>query len=173
MDSSPRHSSLFLSIQSHGQYGRISFRYLNLLSLRAQRCTICNAGSYSAASDSSSCTSCLTGYTSFAGSTACARTFCPAGTFFPGSSINEIYFAYYTPGISSAQGDANTYCQTFGGVVASYVQVQSAFNAGADWCAWGWVNDQPSVYSVGENNVEAWIHHQCIAYSNLPSGMYN
>lgn len=35
----------------------------------------------------------------------------------------------------------NALCQKYGGVLATYAQLKSAWDQGADWCAWGIVED--------------------------------
>jgi hypothetical protein len=42
--------------------------------------------------------------------------------------------------------DAEPLCKAFGAELATYDQVKSAWNKGADWCNYGWVKGQAAVY---------------------------
>jgi hypothetical protein len=45
-----------------------------------------------------------------------------------------------------AYSDAEPLCKAFGAELATYDQVKSAWNKGADWCNYGWVKGQAAVY---------------------------
>ena len=42
--------------------------------------------------------------------------------------------------------DAEPLCKAFGAELATYDQVKSAWNKGADWCNYGWIKGQAAVY---------------------------
>jgi hypothetical protein len=43
-------------------------------------------------------------------------------------------------------GEAEPLCRAFGASLATYDQVKEAYEAGADWCNYGWVKGQQAVY---------------------------
>jgi hypothetical protein len=43
-------------------------------------------------------------------------------------------------------GEAEPLCRAFGAELATYDQVKEAYEAGADWCNYGWVKGQQAVY---------------------------
>ena len=43
-------------------------------------------------------------------------------------------------------GDASAVCAALGAELATYDQMKSAFDSGADWCNYGWVKGQMAVY---------------------------
>jgi hypothetical protein len=52
-------------------------------------------------------------------------------------SVNKNDFGYY---------DAEPLCKALGAELATYDQVKSAYERGADWCNYGWVKGQMAVY---------------------------
>jgi hypothetical protein len=55
-------------------------------------------------------------------------------------------------------GEAEPLCRAFGAELASYDQVKAAYEAGADWCNYGWVKGQMSVYPTQESTYEKLQH---------------
>ena len=53
-----------------------------------------------------------------------------------------------------AYSDAEPLCKAFGAELATYDQVKSAWNKGADWCNYGWVKGQAAVYPTQKNTWE-------------------
>jgi hypothetical protein len=47
-------------------------------------------------------------------------------------------------------GDASAVCTALGAKLATYEQVKSAYENGADWCNYGWVKGQMAVYPTQE-----------------------
>ena len=43
-------------------------------------------------------------------------------------------------------GDAPAVCKAHGAKLATYEQVQEAYQKGADWCSYGWVQEQQAVF---------------------------
>ena len=54
--------------------------------------------------------------------------------------------------------DAEPLCRAFGAELASYDQVKDAYNAGADWCNYGWVKGQLAVYPTQKATYEKLQH---------------
>jgi hypothetical protein len=50
--------------------------------------------------------------------------------------------------------DAAAVCRAAGGDLASYDQVQDAYESGADWCNYGWVKGQMAVYPTQKSTYE-------------------
>ena len=42
--------------------------------------------------------------------------------------------------------DAKAICQAYGGGLATYNQIESAYNKGAEWCNYGWSDDQMALF---------------------------
>jgi hypothetical protein len=50
--------------------------------------------------------------------------------------------------------EAEPLCRAFGAELATYDQVKDAYNAGADWCNYGWVKGQLSVYPTQQSTYD-------------------
>ena len=50
--------------------------------------------------------------------------------------------------------DAEPLCRAFGAELATYDQVKSAYEAGADWCNYGWVKGQMAVYPTQKESYD-------------------
>lgn len=50
--------------------------------------------------------------------------------------------------------DAEPLCRAFGAELATYDQVKDAYNAGADWCNYGWVKGQLAVFPTQRSTFE-------------------
>jgi hypothetical protein len=50
--------------------------------------------------------------------------------------------------------DAEPLCKAFGAELATYDQVKDAYNAGADWCNYGWVKGQLAVYPTQQSTYD-------------------
>lgn len=62
--------------------------------------------------------------------------------------------------------DAEPLCKAFGAELATYDQVKSAWNKGADWCNYGWIKGQAAVYptqSATYNKLQAGPEDQRMA----------
>ncbi len=51
-------------------------------------------------------------------------------------------------------GEAEPLCRAFGAELATYDQVKEAYEAGADWCNYGWVKGQQAVYPTQKSTWE-------------------
>jgi hypothetical protein len=60
-------------------------------------------------------------------------------------NISKNTFTYY---------DAEPLCRALGAELATYDQVKSAWERGADWCNYGWVKGQAAVYPTQKNTWE-------------------
>lgn len=54
--------------------------------------------------------------------------------------------------------EAEPLCRAFGAELATYDQVKEAYEAGADWCNYGWVKGQMSVYPTQTSTYEKLQH---------------
>ena len=50
--------------------------------------------------------------------------------------------------------DAEHLCKAFGGELATYEQLEKAFEKGADWCNYGWSQDQMALYPTQKSTWE-------------------
>ena len=55
-------------------------------------------------------------------------------------------------------GDAEPLCRAFGAELATYDQVKSAYEAGADWCNYGWIKGQLAVYPTQKSTYDKLQH---------------
>ncbi len=55
-------------------------------------------------------------------------------------------------------GEAEPLCRAFGAELATYDQVKAAYEAGADWCNYGWVKGQLAVYPTQKDTYEKLQH---------------
>ena len=53
---------------------------------------------------------------------------------------------YNIPNNEYSYDDAKAICQAYGGGLATYNQVESAYNKGAEWCNYGWSDDQMALF---------------------------
>jgi hypothetical protein len=54
--------------------------------------------------------------------------------------------------------EAEPLCRAFGAELATYDQVKDAYEAGADWCNYGWVKGQLAVYPTQKDTYEKLQH---------------
>lgn len=54
--------------------------------------------------------------------------------------------------------DAEPLCRAFGAELATYDQVKDAYNAGADWCNYGWAKGQLAIYPTQKSTYEKLQH---------------
>jgi len=53
---------------------------------------------------------------------------------------------YHIPGNEYTYNDANALCKAYGSRLANIREVQSAYKEGADWCSYGWSDDQLALF---------------------------
>ena len=58
---------------------------------------------------------------------------------------------YHIPGNKYTFNDAKAIAKSFGGRLASYKEVEEAYNKGADWCSYGWSKGQMALFPTQEN----------------------
>ena len=79
-----------------------------------------------------------------------------------GSSIPEIKYKKQVFHIPDNKYDYNTskaICKAYGGELASYNEMNDAYNEGADWCGFGWSEGQMALYPTQQ---ETWDKLQTI-----------
>lgn len=54
--------------------------------------------------------------------------------------------------------DAEPVCRAFGAELATYDQVKTAYEKGADWCNYGWVKGQLAIYPTQQDTYEKLQH---------------
>ena len=73
----------------------------------------------------------------------------------PIDEIDYIDQVYHIPGNIYTYNDAQALCSAYGNKIANYSQIESAYNDGADWCSYGWSDNQmaffPTQSSTWEN----------------------
>lgn len=69
----------------------------------------------------------------------------------PEMSIREQVF--HIPDNKYTYNDAKAVCAAYGGKLADYNEIKDAYDKGADWCSYGWSNDQMVYFPTQE---EKW-----------------
>ena len=57
---------------------------------------------------------------------------------------------YHIPGNKYTYEDAKAIAKSFGGRLATYKEVEEAYNKGADWCSYGWSKGQMALFPTQE-----------------------
>jgi hypothetical protein len=60
--------------------------------------------------------------------------------------IKYIKQAYHIPNNKYTYEDAQALCKAYGSRLASYKEIENAYDKGADWCSYGWSEDQMALY---------------------------
>ena len=60
--------------------------------------------------------------------------------------IKYIKQVYHIPNNNYTYDDANAICKAYGNRLATYKEIDSAYDSGADWCSYGWSEDQMALY---------------------------
>jgi len=69
-------------------------------------------------------------------------------------SYNKITSEVFNiPGNIYSYNQANALCQAYGAELATYQQIEDAYEKGADWCNYGWSADQLALFPT---NIETW-----------------
>ena len=58
---------------------------------------------------------------------------------------------YNIPGNKYTYTDAEAVCKAYGGRLASYGEIESAYQDGGEWCNYGWSKDQLALYPTQKN----------------------
>lgn len=66
---------------------------------------------------------------------------------------------FHVPGNHYTYDDAKAVCAAYGGKLASYNEMEDAYEEGADWCSYGWSEDQMAFFPTQE---EKWKRLQKI-----------
>ena len=70
---------------------------------------------------------------------------------------------YHIPGNKYTFNDAKAIAKSFGGRLATYKEVEEAYNKGADWCSYGWSKGQMALFPTQEskwNNLQEIEGHE-------------
>ena len=59
------------------------------------------------------------------------------------SSKDEVF---HIPGNTYTYSDADAVCSAYGSKLAGYQELESAYNKGADWCSYGWSDNQMAFF---------------------------
>ena len=60
--------------------------------------------------------------------------------------ITSVQQVYNIPGNHYNYNDAKAICKAYGNRLANYKEIQKAYHDGADWCNYGWSEDQMALY---------------------------
>ena len=77
--------------------------------------------------------------------------FVPPETTVPEARAKKQVF--HIPGNQYTYNDGKALCQAYGGTLASYSQLEGAYESGADWCSYGWSDGQLALYPTQQ---EKW-----------------
>tara|TARA_B100000787_G_scaffold98922_1_gene72988 strand:+ start:10538 stop:11548 length:1011 start_codon:yes stop_codon:yes gene_type:complete len=61
---------------------------------------------------------------------------------------------FHIPGSRFTYNDANAICKSMNSDLASYEQLQNAQKNGANWCSYGWSQDQLAIYPTSQNKFD-------------------
>ena len=78
------------------------------------------------------------------------------------SSVQELKFekqVYHIPGNKYTFDNARAVCKAYGNRLANYKEIENAYQNGADWCSYGWSEDQMALFPT---QMERWERLQKI-----------
>jgi hypothetical protein len=67
------------------------------------------------------------------------------------TSFNFIKEVFHVPGNKYTYSDADAVCKAFGSRLATYDEIDKAYNKGGEWCSYGWSNDQLALFPTQES----------------------
>ena len=71
----------------------------------------------------------------------------------PIPEIKVTHQVFHVPGNKYTYQDARAICKAYGGRIANYKEMEDAYNDGADWCSYGWSDNQMALFPT---NMEKW-----------------
>ena len=60
--------------------------------------------------------------------------------------VHDVEQVYHIPGNIYTYDNAKAVCSAYGNKIANYVQMEDAYNKGADWCSYGWSDNQMAFF---------------------------
>ena len=78
------------------------------------------------------------------------------------TTVPELKFekqVYHIPGNKYTFEDARSVCKAYGNRLANYKEIENAYQNGADWCSYGWSEDQMALFPT---QMERWERLQKI-----------
>ena len=66
---------------------------------------------------------------------------------------------FHVPGNKYTYDDANALCKAYGSRLATYDEVENAYNNGAEWCSYGWSEKQLALFPTQK---ETWNYLQTV-----------
>lgn len=78
------------------------------------------------------------------------------------TTVPELKFekqVYHIPGNKYTFEDARAVCKAYGNRLANYKEIENAYQNGADWCSYGWSEDQMALFPT---QMERWERLQKI-----------
>lgn len=69
----------------------------------------------------------------------------------PIPEIKVTHQVFHVPGNKYTYDDAKAICKAYGGRLAKYKEIEDAYNKGADWCSYGWSDDQMALFPTSMN----------------------
>lgn len=64
----------------------------------------------------------------------------------PIPEITAMHQVFHVPENRYTYDDAKALCKAYGGRLANYKEMEEAYNDGADWCSYGWSEDQMALF---------------------------
>ena len=61
---------------------------------------------------------------------------------------------FHVPSNIYTYDNAGALCNAYGAQLASYDQIEDAYNSGAEWCNYGWSKDQMAYYPTQKSTYE-------------------
>jgi hypothetical protein len=75
----------------------------------------------------------------------------------PVPEIPIIEEVFNIPGNYYSYDDSKAICTAYGAKLASYEQIENAYNKGAEWCNYGWTEGQLALFPTQKNT---WLEYQ-------------
>lgn len=75
-----------------------------------------------------------------------------------GTSVPEITIAdqvFHIPGNKYTYGDAKAVCQAYDARLATYDEIEDAYDAGGEWCSYGWSADQLALFPTQKSTYDS------------------
>ena len=71
----------------------------------------------------------------------------------PIPEIKIMHQVFHVPNNEYTYEDAKALCKAYGGRLAKYKEIEDAYNDGANWCSYGWSDDQMALFPT---SMEKW-----------------
>ena len=65
---------------------------------------------------------------------------------------------YHIPGNKYTYDNADAVCQAYGSRLATYDEMEDAYEEGAEWCSYGWSDKQLGLFPTQKKNMESFTN---------------